>query len=209
MPRWETALIPWDLICSPGRFSWEGGKIHKPSGHRDYKTKSTHSEKRKLSKKVFGLGGVLLVQSIYPAATKLATLFCSHSRPFQLLMFFGLISGTINCLLIYSYSRPYWLFIICFIPGTIYCLLFCSNFRNYWLLIILLSFQALFIVLLHQWLPVLLSFQALFIAMLSFQALIISDGFALIPGTYHCCDFFPGTIDCWLFVFFNNHRHYV
>ena len=84
------------------------------------------------------------------------------------------------------------------------------------MLIILLSFQALFIVLLHQWLPVLLSFQALFIAMLSFQALIISDGFALqelfivvisfqvllivdclsssiIIGTMYSCDLFPGT----------------
>ena len=24
MPRWETALLPWDLLCSPGRIAWEG-----------------------------------------------------------------------------------------------------------------------------------------------------------------------------------------
>ena len=23
MPRWETALLPWDLLCTPGRFTWE------------------------------------------------------------------------------------------------------------------------------------------------------------------------------------------
>ena len=24
MPRWETALLPWDLLCSPGRIAWGG-----------------------------------------------------------------------------------------------------------------------------------------------------------------------------------------
>ena len=26
MPRWETALLPWDLLCSPGRIAWEGDR---------------------------------------------------------------------------------------------------------------------------------------------------------------------------------------
>ena len=24
MPRWETALLPWDLLCFPGTITWEG-----------------------------------------------------------------------------------------------------------------------------------------------------------------------------------------
>ena len=24
MPRWETDLLLWDLLCSPGRITWEG-----------------------------------------------------------------------------------------------------------------------------------------------------------------------------------------
>ena len=24
IPRWETAFLPWDLLCSPGRIAWEG-----------------------------------------------------------------------------------------------------------------------------------------------------------------------------------------
>ena len=24
--QWETALLPWDLLCSPGRIAWEGDK---------------------------------------------------------------------------------------------------------------------------------------------------------------------------------------
>ena len=24
MPKWEKALLPWDLLCSPGRIAWEG-----------------------------------------------------------------------------------------------------------------------------------------------------------------------------------------
>ena len=27
MPQWETTLLPWDLLCSPGRMAWEGDKI--------------------------------------------------------------------------------------------------------------------------------------------------------------------------------------
>ena len=27
MPRWETAFLPWDLLCSPGRIVWEGDKV--------------------------------------------------------------------------------------------------------------------------------------------------------------------------------------
>ena len=27
MPRWEMALLPWDLLCSPGRIAWEGDKV--------------------------------------------------------------------------------------------------------------------------------------------------------------------------------------
>ena len=23
MPRWEMALLPWDLLCSPGKITWE------------------------------------------------------------------------------------------------------------------------------------------------------------------------------------------
>ena len=27
MPRWETALLPWDLLCSPGTIAWGGDGI--------------------------------------------------------------------------------------------------------------------------------------------------------------------------------------
>ena len=26
MTRWETAFLPWDLLCSPGRIAWEGDR---------------------------------------------------------------------------------------------------------------------------------------------------------------------------------------
>ena len=35
MPRWETALLPWVLLCSLGRFAWGGDKIDM-DGHRNY-----------------------------------------------------------------------------------------------------------------------------------------------------------------------------
>ena len=37
MPRWEMALLPWDLLCSPGRIAWEGDNTqHTTDRHRDY-----------------------------------------------------------------------------------------------------------------------------------------------------------------------------
>ena len=27
MPHWETVLLPWDLLCFPGRITWGGDKI--------------------------------------------------------------------------------------------------------------------------------------------------------------------------------------
>ena len=27
MPQWETALLPWDLLCSPGTIAWGGDEI--------------------------------------------------------------------------------------------------------------------------------------------------------------------------------------
>ena len=38
MPGWETALLPWDLLCTLGRIAWEGDKIYT----LDYYTESAH-----------------------------------------------------------------------------------------------------------------------------------------------------------------------
>ena len=42
MPRWQTALLPLDLLCSPVRIAWEVDNTQQMTtdGHRNYLTES-------------------------------------------------------------------------------------------------------------------------------------------------------------------------
>ena len=54
MTRWETALLPWDLLCSPGRIAWEGDNKQSPPWTDFATTRPLRFAKQNMSSKIVG-----------------------------------------------------------------------------------------------------------------------------------------------------------